>query len=324
VQADAEIDKLLKEDEVESPPYSPQEFHADGSVWRGKVVMNALTEFSASARLVGGADLSGRIPWSHMVPEKIHIDGRIGTQLAITYLCDLQFSHSTDITVLAIPPPDAPDDVVQFNRLFDYFIERNRYGVVTKHPLPAVKDTYIVPVDSGRSKKPEFIELLENNAIEDPTPERLLLVVFVVRAADASSTPSTHQPTPQDLGHSTSRAPVDASPVTATSTQYVQHEPYAMQMSPLQSQPPQFSPRPQSDQPTPAAQEASGIAAASQILGSFISAPAIQQLVRQAPNATASQFRLVAGILAENPAAATDYQVLMTAITQAQNGGTAA
>ncbi|KAL1955749.1 hypothetical protein VTO42DRAFT_8147 [Malbranchea cinnamomea] len=341
VQADAEIDQLLRDDDVESPPYSPKDFQADGSVWHGRVAMNSLTEFPASARYVGGADLSGRIPWPQLIPPKIQVDGRIDIQLATNYLCGLRYSQSTDITVIAIPPPDSADDVVHFNRLFDYFVQRNRYGVVGKHPHPSVKDTYIVPVEAGARKKPEFIELLENNSLEEPTPERLLLVVFVVKTGISSSTPSTQQPTPRDQHqHSTSSSaspgttplgsvppqqqqsssPAVTGPQAPSAAPTTQNGPHPDPQEP--KSPPYVPPPPQPYQP-PATQEQTGPAAAAQYLGSFVSAPAIQQLLQQVPHATADQFKLIAGILAQHPDAANDYQALMNAIMQAQNGSQA-
>lgn len=143
VQADAEIDQLLKDDEPDSPPYSPKEYHDEGAVWRGKVIMNPIADFSSSAKHVGGADLSGRIPWNQLVPSTLLIDGRIDVQLASNYLCGLRFSSSTDVTVISISAPSAPKERAGFDKLFSYFQDRKRYGVIGKHPLPAVKDTQI-------------------------------------------------------------------------------------------------------------------------------------------------------------------------------------
>ncbi|KAL1986574.1 hypothetical protein VTN96DRAFT_6152 [Rasamsonia emersonii] len=216
VQADEEIDKLLKDEDAESPPYSPKEYES-GIIWRGRVSMHPVAEFTSSARHVGGADLSGRIPWSQLVPPTLLVDGRIDIQLAGNYLCGLRFSSSTDVTVLSMSAPDSPAERAQFDKLFNYFVDRKRYGVVGKHPLPAVKDTYIIPIEAGASKKPEFIELLENNSIEDPTPDRILLAVFVVKTSEiiTSNSPSEQQPTPSHPSQN-NHAMAAASPLTST------------------------------------------------------------------------------------------------------------
>ncbi|PWY83739.1 hypothetical protein BO94DRAFT_566888 [Aspergillus sclerotioniger CBS 115572] len=333
-QADAEIDQLLRDDEPDSPPYSPKEFHDEGSIWHGTVVMNPIAEFSSFARHVGGADLSGRIPWSQLAPSTLLIDGRIDIQLASNYLCGLRFSSSTDVTVISISRPDSPKERAGFDKLFSYFQDRKRYGVVGMHPLPAVKDTYLIPIEAGSTKKPDFIELLENNALEDPTPERVLLVVFAVKTGDSnppSVQPPSHIPsqepgssaspltvvaaTPQQP-HFMTPGPPHASQFTPTPASSYDgasqtHNPYGEQAQPQQPPPPapqfaQYQPPAQLNQ-TPL----TGLAAAVQVLGPQSNSPAIQQLLHQAPNADVSQLSVIRDILLRRPEAGSDYKMLM-------------
>jgi hypothetical protein len=328
VQADAEIDQLLKDEEVESPPYSPKDFRDDGTVWRGKMAMYPVADFNASAKHVGGAELSGRLPWNQLMPSKLVIDGRIEIQLATNYLCGLRFSQSTDVSVVAISAPDSPSDHAEFEKLFKYFLDRKRYGVIGKHPVPSVKDTYIVPVEAGSGKKPEFIELLENNTVQDPTPERMLLVVFVIKTNN-SSTPSS-QPTPQHQNPDPTS--VIASPLTTTSTTQQQPQfpasgpgqmPYTgqpTQQSGHYSPPPAHHYQQQPQQQMPQQRTLTGAAAAEEVLGPLAKSPAVEQLLKQAPNAEIAQLRVIAGILNHTPAAANDYQLLMSALVQTTNG----
>ncbi|PGH07776.1 hypothetical protein AJ79_06164 [Helicocarpus griseus UAMH5409] len=357
VQADAEIDQLLKDEEVESPPYSPKDFHADSIVWRGKVSMNPVADFSATARHVAGADLSGRIQWEKLIPPTLVIDGRIETQLATNYLCGLRFSQTTDVSVNAISPPLASHDNAEFQKLFDYFLNRKRFGVIGKHPLPAVKDTYIVPIEAGHSKKPEFIELLENNGLEDPTPERTLLVVFVVKTNGThASPPGVGHPTPQEQPAYTTASPLTATPgagpiqqshfgaAPATSSGTTPPVAPAVSASPptgvdgfnqQQAAPPQpneYTPTNPALTPTAVAtsqsspppqnqnhhQNAAAKAVAAQVLGPFVTSPAVQQILHQAPNTNAEQLNLIAGILAQNPGAADDYRLLLQKIMESE------
>ncbi|PYH93037.1 hypothetical protein BO71DRAFT_8837 [Aspergillus ellipticus CBS 707.79] len=317
VQADAEIDQLLRDDEPDSPPYSPKDFQDEGSVWHGKVIMNPISEFSSFAKHVGGADLSGRIPWSQLVPSTLLIDGRIDIQLASNYLCGLRFSSSTDVTVISISRPESPKERTGFDKLFSYFQDRKRYGVIGKHPLSAVKDTYLIPIEAGSTKKPEFIELLENNALEDPTPERVLLVVFAVKTSD-SNPPSVQPPS-----HNPSHDPgASASPLTMAATTPQQPHfmtpgpPHASQFTPTPASTYDGTPQvhiPYSQQPQQAAQVAlTGLAAAVQVLGpQQANSPAIQQLLHQAPNADVSQLSVIRDILVRRPEAGSDYKMLM-------------
>ncbi|RAL17347.1 putative PHD finger domain protein [Aspergillus homomorphus CBS 101889] len=333
-QADAEIDKLLKDDEPESPPYSPKDYHDEGSIWHGKVAMSTIAEFASSAKHAGGADLSGRIPWSQLVPSTLLVDGRIDIQLASNYLCGLRFSSSTDVTVISISSPEHPKERAGFDKLFSYFQDRNRYGVVGKHPLPAVKDTYLIPIEAGSTKKPDFIELLENHTLEDPMPERVLLVVFAVKTGD-SNPPSVQPPS-----HPSSQEPgASASPLTMATPQQQQFltpapPRHASQFTP--SPAPSFPATPQApvpygqqpqqppaaaantqypsyQPPPPQANQApfTGLAAAIQVLGPQTAhSPALQQLLQQAPNADVSQLGVVKGILLRRPEASADYTLL--------------
>lgn len=300
IQADDEIDKLLRDDEPDSPPYSPTDFNNDGLVWRGKVAMVPVANFMSSAKHVGGADLSGRIPWSQIAPSTLLIDGRIDIQLASNYLCGLRFSASTDVSVIAVSSPENPTDREGFNKLFEYFQNRKRYGVIGKHPLSAVKDTYLVPIEAGASAKPEFIELLENNSLDGDINERLLLVVFVVKTGDSnppSVQPSSHQPSLEPAA--------SASPLTAAG---------------LTPQQPPFGAA-----PAPAAfgQHAGprGIAAAIQVLGPQVNAPAIQHLLKTAPDVDVNQLTVVRDILTRQPAAGHDYGILTAALFDTQSNG---
>ncbi|OAL61864.1 hypothetical protein A7C99_6434 [Trichophyton rubrum] len=313
VQEDAEIDNLLR-DEADSPPYSPKDIQDDGDIWHGSVSMSSVAEFRTAGRHVGGADLSAKIPWSQLVPPRITVDGRIDIQLASNYLCGLRYSHTTDISVVALEQPHAADDAVQFNRLFNYFMDRKRYGVVGKHPLPAVKDAYLVPVEAGHSKKPDFIELLENNQVQDPTPTRLLLFVLVVKTNFNQSTPS----------HTTPQAPSRsaASPLQGDN-EYNPVDPAALGLA----QGPAQGPDPQRGQfnngstnaPLPN-QAITGQQAAIHVLGSLAAAPAIQELLQRVPNASVEQLNVIAGILRQNPLAANNLQLLMGALLQTTNG----
>ncbi|OQE14068.1 hypothetical protein PENFLA_c041G09171 [Penicillium flavigenum] len=327
VQADAEIDQLLRDDEPYSPPYSPKDFDDDGTIWRGKVTMPPIGEFSSSAKHVGGADLSGRIPWSQLAPPTLVVDGRIDIRRATDYLCGLQFSKSTDVSVIAISSPDQPVDRAGFDKLFDYFHSRGRYGVIGKHPLLAVKDTYIVPMEVGTTTMPEFIELLENISLEGPITQRMLLTIFVVKTGE--SNPSSVQPPSHQASQ---EPPVSASPAVAATPQQPQ---FSAGIAPT---PPShfggFNPNPaayaqqapvqqgQQGQVTPQHQPAlTGLPAAVQVLGPQVDAPAIQQLLKTAPNVDMAQLSVVRDILARQPAAAANYDALMQALFETQANG---
>ncbi|KAJ6095886.1 hypothetical protein N7486_006632 [Penicillium sp. IBT 16267x] len=326
IQADAEIDRMLQEDETESPPYSPQEFSDEGVVWRGKVTMAPVAEFSSTAKHVCGAELSGRIPWSQLAPETLLVDGRIDIARANNYLCGLRWSSSTDVSVIAISSPNGDQDRDGFNRLFNYFYNRQRYGVIGKHPLPAVKDTYIVPLEKDTTKLPDFINLLENTNLGDGSiEERLLLVVFVVKTGDSnppSVQPSSHQPSMEP--------PASASPLTAAgNTPQTAFTPAPRQFpvftpsstNPTPNQMPHSQMPPQHPLP-PYQPSLIGMPAALQVLGAqAVNSPAIQKLLQTAPNVDTAQLNVVRDILVRQPTAAANYETLMQALFDTQANG---
>lgn len=352
-QADADIDKLLRDDEPESPPYSPKDYQEDGVIWRGNVVMNSIAEFSSSAKHVGGADLSGRVPWSQLVPPTLVVDGRIDVQLASNYLCGLRFSSSTDVTVIAVASPDSPSERAGFDKLFNYFAERKRYGVVGKHALAAVKDTYVVPIEAGTTTKPEFIELLENNTLESPSRDRLLLIVFAVKTGDSnppSVQPPSHRPslepsiaaspltgtapTPQQRSISTPGPGPGSAPQSAPGQPALSPpSPPGMLINPGPNVRRQPVPQPQlpTNQPVGQAHQypasgaqqmpVTGLAAAIQVLGAQSNTPAVQQLLQQAPNADASQLGVVRDILSQQPEAASNFELLKQALIRTTANG---
>jgi hypothetical protein len=329
VQPDDEIDQLLKDEDNESEPYSPREFSEEGVLWHGKLAMTTIAEFSAFAKFAGGANLSNKISWSQLLPPTLPIDGRIDIERASKYLCGLRFSQTTDISVVSVSAPENAKDREQFGKLFSYFAERKRYGVVGKHPLPAVKDTYIIPVETGEGTKPEFLNLLENNIIQDPNPERLILVAFVIKSKDPSSASAT--PRQPDSGAPTIGSPTSAVRATPSMQQPSQYSPlpaYNGQNSP--PQPPAypspsqhqlpFSPhvsnyQPQSPPPM------TGLAAAAHVLGPMAKAPAVEALLKQVPNASVFELTVVRDVLMNVPTAANDLNTLTEVLKSKRDGG---
>ena len=209
-QADAEIDQLLKdEDPEDDEPYSPVEFTAEAgsTIWSGKLSMPSVAGFKGKAKHCAGADLSSSIPWSQLIPSNLGIEGRIDIDRASAYLCGLKWSTTTDVVVVAVTPENNEEDTAQFNKLFKYFTERNRYGVISKSPNTSVKDTYVVPLEAGSSKKPDFVELLDVCTIEDPTAERMLLLSFVVKLGNSPGA----QQTPRHMDAASVASPIGTS-----------------------------------------------------------------------------------------------------------------
>lgn len=325
VIADAEIDHLLKdEDPDEEEPYSPIDYAADpdAPVWRGKMNMVGVAEFTGSAKHVAGANLSATYPWPRLIPSVLTIEGRIDVNRASMYLCGLRYSNTCDVSVVCVTPTDDPENRAQFDKLFDYFTERERYGVISKTLFANVKDTYLVPVEAGISKKPEFIELLEHCTLEDLTPERMMLLTYVIRS---NNTPSA-QATPRNPDS----AVVAASPITHPNSSAG-----LIAMSPMDrpstfaASPPQVAhglPTPTHSVPPQSSGGPRGMEAARQALGDLATAPSVAQLLNEAPNTGVAEFEVVKGLLERVPATRADYAMLTNLLSielQQQNSAQA-
>ena len=343
IQTDPEIDHLLKDEEPEDEePYSPIEYAADpdAPVWRGKMAMLNVAGFSGIGKFVAGFNLSPKFPWSEIVPSNLLIEGRIDIDRASEYICGLRYSNTTDVTVLSISPIDEEGARNEFEKLFNYFIDRKRYGVVSTQGNTAVKDTYLVPLEAGAAKKPDFIELLEQCTIEDPVPERMLLLTMVIRSnPDAPSA----QATPQVDGIGAAASPGTPAQPVQHPTGFPPHQtPMGPQPSPIPSHPygtpqnqmplynnsngspsqPQqgFMPPPQQQQqqqqqqqyqqPPPPLTGPLGIEAARQALGDLANSNSVQELIKQAPHTSVHEYSILRDTLESIPATRNDFKML--------------
>ena len=300
VKADPEIDSLLKDEEDEEP-YSPMDYEPEpGTIWRGNVTMATVAEFRGSAKYVAGANLSPVYPWQELMPSTLTIEGRIEVDKASTYLCGLRWSKTTDVTVVAITPSEHASDQAEFEKLFTYFQSRNRYGVISECPNPQVRDIYVVPLESGDAKKPEFIELLQDCFIEDTRAHRTLLITYVIKTK-ANGGPSSAQATPRQPEF------VAASPIAPAG--HFRTPSISQHMSPSLPQGGPGSP----GQPPAAAKTSSE--AAKLVLGEMAASPTVSQLLASAPETDQATFRIIKQIFEERPDARTDWGALMAALT---------
>jgi hypothetical protein len=321
-QADADIDELLKDEneDVESPPYSPKASTDDSEiVWRGVINGGSIGKFQASARYAAGAHIGDlRLSWPQLIPSEILIEGRIDPAKADEYLCGLQYSASSDVVIISVSEPEDPVDRQNFTRLFDYFKNRNRYGVSIQHSNPAIKDTYLIPLEAG-SELPELLQLLEQHELKRPVPERLLLIPFVVKNTELAGA------TPRD--HMASASPLVSVPPGSVPPQQQYQQPPGMHDGSVPASygqppvPPQAQLSTEGSHlptPPPAHQQSPATVAAQQVLGPLANSPAVLDLIRQVPMAGVIEMNVVKDIILENHEAANDLQVL-TRMLQERN-----
>lgn len=317
-KADADIDELLKDEEAESPPYSPKDSaDNDGIVWRGVINGGNLGKFHAAARYAAGATPDSptlRMTYHQLIPAEIAIGGRIQPSKADEYLCGLEYSNTSDLVIVYVPEPQNSNESAEFDKLFKYFKSKDRFGVGVQHENPAIKDIYLIPLDAGQSL-PTFVKKLETE-FADPTSERMLLVPIVIKNSELPHNAgidggSIMSPTAGQVAQ-TPITPYDGNrdshPPNGGAVPYHQPPPTQFQngapTQPIGQLPAGHPSAPVQSPPNSAA------AAAQRVLGPHATSPAVLQLIQQAPNAGDVEMGVIKECIAENPEAAQSLEVL--------------
>lgn len=314
-KADPDIDNLLKEDEdAESPPYSPKDSaEADGVVWRGVINGGNLGRFHAVARYAAGATPDSdtlRMTYNDILPAEVDIGGRIQPARADEYLCGLEYSNTSDLVIVCIPVPSDSHDQEQFDKLFRYFKNKDRFGVGIQHVNPAVKDIYLIPLDVGQ-EMPAFVKKLENN-FPDPTQEKMMLVPIVIKNSELSHNIAAAMADGTAMSAGSPQGPVPPTPITPHEGAFN----YSQSSMPNQSNTnggPQINPSQQglALNPLPVSPPNEATMHAQRILGAELaSSPSVVQLCSQAPTAGENEFRIVKECLEQNPDARNDLSLL--------------
>ncbi|KAF9168012.1 PHD finger protein 3 [Actinomortierella ambigua] len=146
-------------------------------VWQGTLSMQAVASLSVRAVQVGGRMIPGRYAkpflemvapgWTDILMRGITVDGRIPTTAVEDYVAQQLKSTTKDVLLIEfLVDEDTKDPGIdrrkaEFRKLFDYFYEKKRNGVVP-HKGRRVKDMYLVPVAAGATPPPYFESLLDS------------------------------------------------------------------------------------------------------------------------------------------------------------------
>lgn len=175
-------------------------------IFHGKVVMPTIAEFSTQAVHLSGPHgfnpASASTGWPALLPSTLMVEGRLDKAVAAKYLASV--GQSKDIVSFMLRPNR--DDKLQFDKLYNYFRLKHKYGVIGKKRSSisniVVKDSYILPLQKG-DEIPEHLWLgttaahvsLDAALVAD---SRVIVGVFVLShrtgSEDARSvTPPQHQ-----------------------------------------------------------------------------------------------------------------------------------
>lgn len=331
---DPDVDRLLEDDGNDSDPYSPTEESDPDVVWRGQLVMAATADFQAVAKHVAGANLAKTLnmPWTTLLPRKLNVGGRIAMNSATEYLCSMRWNTVADLIVVSLKAATEAGQA-DFDRLFNYFVARERWAVIGDKGVGNVKDTYLVPVPAGSGNVPEFLLNLEDNYLPHTRTENLLLLVIVFKndettmrrihgpewnsqlaPAGPSSMPVNASPSPASMGVP-QRNPSVPGPAFSPTTPHPgatggfpppQH---ATQQHMQQSVTPQPAAGDPQQTVTPEQQQ-QGEERARQILGPYGSATTLSFLMPHAHKMAPSEWQIIRRVLEREPKARDDLAVL--------------
>lgn len=330
---DADVDRLLEDDDPASPPYSPAEEELDPDVvWRGQLIMPATADFKVNAKHIAGANLLKTldIPYNALLPDRLIVGGRIAMSSATEYLCSLRWSSVMDLVTVSLEPA-REEGKHDFNQLFDYFMSRERWAVVGDKRHANVKDTYLVPVPAGTGNQPEFLLNLEDNYFPVTRTENTLLLVIVYRnddltlrkihgageaggtATGAQMTDGSPNPAPNN---GVQRAMSAAGPGYSPTTPHVGNGGFGPpQAGQRYNQAPQPG-APLTNEQAQAQAQMEGEAMARSILGPFASAATLVYLMPHAHQMSSTEWQIIRRVLEQEPRARDDLQYLGVLISR--------
>ncbi|KAF9944049.1 Death-inducer obliterator 1, partial [Modicella reniformis] len=173
--------------------------------------MHQVAKFTARAIQVGGRAIPGRHTadplgdmlapgWTDIMTKAVSIDGRIPIAAVESYVAQQHQSATKEVIIVQFEVED-PSSIsfekrkAEFQKLFHYFHEKNRNGVVP-HKGRHVKDMYLVPVGANDPFPGYFQGLMENEAVArgaDPRKDALFGVLVVNKASSHHSQHRDHQ-----------------------------------------------------------------------------------------------------------------------------------
>jgi len=139
--------------------------------------MVSVAQFSAQARFVAGPHSVTELPWSKILPTNLAIDGRIPVDTTTKYLAAQRTSATKHLIAIQIDPAD-PSQRDMHRKLFQYFHDRHRYGVL-QIQSNIVKDAYLIPLAKD-APMPAQIESMDRHEIPVKRTEQSLLAILVI------------------------------------------------------------------------------------------------------------------------------------------------
>lgn len=181
------------------------------TLWTGHVSMVGVAQFPGNAKHLSGGNIGkGFDPnksWGEVIDltAPIVIDGRLDSVKAAKYLKDVQATKDLVSFILDSDELGSGKGKPQFDKLYDYFAQRDKYGVI-KHRKKIVKDAYVVTVKAGKIPDHLGLSIKQKDYLKMKLTEtgRAIIGVFVVSPFKGSPSVPPPQSTSSAISGSTS------------------------------------------------------------------------------------------------------------------------
>nr|XP_058933128.1 death-inducer obliterator 1-like [Kogia breviceps] len=141
------------------------------TIWKGFMNMQSVAKFVTKAYPVSGCfDYL-----SEVLPNTIHIGGRIAPKTVWDYVGKLRSSVSKELCLIRFHPATEKEDVAYIS-LYSYFSSHGRFGVMVNNSRH-VKNLYLIPL-SATDPIPSKLLPFEGPGLESPRPNIILGLVI--------------------------------------------------------------------------------------------------------------------------------------------------
>ncbi|KAF9933875.1 PHD finger protein 3 [Mortierella alpina] len=203
-------------------------------VWQGALHMHQVATFPARAVQVGGRTIPGRPSkgpqvemiasgWTDILTKGVSVDGRIPIAAVESYVSQQRQSATKEVVIVQFEVEGQPASSfekrkAEFDKLFRYFHEKKRNGVVPQKGRQ-VKDMYLVPVSAKEPLPSYFHGLVDNeHKVRGAEPKDALFGVLILNKASSNHLGSHRHSSQQQHGHSPSQSRASSSSQRHSST----------------------------------------------------------------------------------------------------------
>ncbi|ODQ64524.1 hypothetical protein NADFUDRAFT_71001 [Nadsonia fulvescens var. elongata DSM 6958] len=173
-ESDHELNELLNDDDDTGNNVKNKKAGSSAlpTIFQGLVSMTGIVEFPSIGKHLGESSntviTSPADTWTHVfdIQNPLIVDGRLDSNKADKYLASIAQTGRADSKKILMAflvetnrsSNEGDDRDARFERLFEYFSSRGKYGVIKSRNVAFVKDAYIMPIKGNKSNNEEIPE----------------------------------------------------------------------------------------------------------------------------------------------------------------------